>query len=175
MTFVDMSQRTWKKLITIDVTLAWRDCWDGKIREKIRYRILLHPKPGREGHSQRIVRCTRPYSLLTRLCQRVAFPLRERRPFMSRPIQYWFPFHVLGKPLSDFLEQFPFASADVIARHFAISKPTIKDIIDGELGLRRFSRRWLPHSLRESPKADRVGMASDLSTLLRRQVHFFLK
>jgi hypothetical protein len=82
------------------------------------------------------------------------------------------PLDVLGKPLSDFLEEVPFASAGVIAHHVGLSKPTIKDIIERELGLWLFSRSWLPHSLSESRTADRVAMASDLLTLLRGQARF---
>jgi hypothetical protein len=82
------------------------------------------------------------------------------------------PVHVLGKPLSDFLEEFPFASAGVIAQYFLLSKSPIKHIIEREIGLQRFSRRWLWHSLSESQKADRVAMASDLLTLLRGQARF---
>jgi hypothetical protein len=78
----------------------------------------------------------------------------------------------LGKPLSDFLEEFPFANVSLIAQYFGLSKPTIKDIIERELGLRRFSRKWLPHSLSESQKADRVAMATNLLNLLREQAQF---
>jgi hypothetical protein len=84
-----MSQRNGKILITIDMTLAWRDFSDGKIKAKIRYQIPLPQRPERQGHSDRIVRRTRPYSLVTRSSQTVAFPLRERRSFMSKPIQGW--------------------------------------------------------------------------------------
>jgi hypothetical protein len=88
---------------------------------------------------------------------------------MSRLIKAWSPLHVLRKPLSDFPEEFPFASAGVIAQHFDLFQSPIKDIIERELGLRQFSRRWLPHSLSESEKAHRVATASDLLTLLRGQ------
>jgi hypothetical protein len=102
----------------------------------------------------------------------VAFPPRERRFFTSRPIQGWLPLHVLGKPFSDFFEVFPFAILGLIAQHFDLSKSAIKNIIERELGRRRFSRRWLRHSLSESQKADRVPIASDFLTLLRRQARF---
>jgi transposase len=51
------------------------------------------------------------------------------------------PPHVLGKALSDFLEEFPFATAGVIAQNFGQSKHTIKEILQQELGLWRFSRK----------------------------------
>jgi hypothetical protein len=47
--------------------------------------------------------------------------------------------HVLGKALSDFLDEFPSATAGVIAQHFSLSKPTIKEIFQQEFGLQRFS------------------------------------
>jgi hypothetical protein len=36
------------------------------------------------------------------------------------------PPHVLGKALSDLLEEFPLASAGIIAQNFGQSKPTLK-------------------------------------------------
>jgi hypothetical protein len=43
---------------------------------------------------------------------------------------------VLGKALSDFLEEFPFTSAGIIAQNFGQSKPIIKQILKHDLGLR---------------------------------------
>jgi hypothetical protein len=57
------------------------------------------------------------------------------------------PPHVLGKALFDVLEKFPFAIAGIIAQHFDQSMHITKEILQWELGLRRFSRRWIPHSL----------------------------
>jgi hypothetical protein len=45
------------------------------------------------------------------------------------------PPHVLGKALSDFLEEFPFASPAIIAEQFNQSKSTIKENLQQELGL----------------------------------------
>jgi hypothetical protein len=39
------------------------------------------------------------------------------------------PPHILRKILSDFLEEFPFATIGIIAQHFNQSKPTVKEII----------------------------------------------
>jgi hypothetical protein len=44
------------------------------------------------------------------------------------------PHHVLGKALSDFLAEFPFASSDLIAQNFGQFKPVIKQILKRELG-----------------------------------------
>jgi hypothetical protein len=44
--------------------------------------------------------------------------------------------HVLGKALSDFLEEFPLATAGIIAQHFNQSMPTINEILRGSLGSR---------------------------------------
>jgi hypothetical protein len=43
--------------------------------------------------------------------------------------------HILGKALSDFLEEFPFATAGVLEQHFNQSKPTIKEVLQRERGL----------------------------------------
>jgi histone-lysine N-methyltransferase SETMAR len=79
---------------------------------------------------------------------------------------------VLAKALSDFLEEFLFASAAIIAEQFSQSKSTIKEILQRELGLQRFSRRWVPHSLSATLKADRKTMLVDLLSVLRRQPEF---
>jgi hypothetical protein len=39
------------------------------------------------------------------------------------------PSRILSKALSDFLEEFPFATAGIIAQHFGQSKQTIKEIL----------------------------------------------
>jgi hypothetical protein len=39
------------------------------------------------------------------------------------------PPHVLRKALSDFLEEFPFVTAELIAQHFNQSKSTIREIL----------------------------------------------
>jgi hypothetical protein len=82
------------------------------------------------------------------------------------------PRHVLRKPFSDFLKEFSFASAGLIAEHFCFSKPTIKETRERELGLRRFSRRWVTHWLRESPKADRRTIVICILSVLRQQTAF---
>jgi hypothetical protein len=78
--------------------------------------------------------------------------------------------HVLGKTLSDFLEEFPFAREDIVAQNFGQSKPTIKHILKRELGLQRFSRRWVPHSLSESQNDDRKTLAINILSLIRQQM-----
>jgi hypothetical protein len=65
------------------------------------------------------------------------------------------PLHVLVKALSDFLEDFPFAIAKVITSHFNQSKSTIKEILQWEPELQRFSRRWVPHSFSDAQKSIR--------------------
>jgi hypothetical protein len=81
------------------------------------------------------------------------------------------PLHILGKALSDFFEEFPFTTARVIAQHFNQSKYTIKEILQRELGLRRFSRRWVSHSVSEAQKADRTAMTIDMSSVLYQQAN----
>jgi hypothetical protein len=49
-----------------------------------------------------------------------------------------------GPVLQRFLKKFPFASARVMAAHFSVDWATMKIILDRELGLRKFTRGWLP-------------------------------
>jgi hypothetical protein len=45
--------------------------------------------------------------------------------------------------LQRFLKKFPFARAQVMAGNFSVDRSTIKSILDRELGLRKFTRRWV--------------------------------
>jgi hypothetical protein len=77
--------------------------------------------------------------------------------------------HILGKALFDFLDEFHFATAGILAEHFNQSKPTIKETIQRELGLHRFSRRWIQHSLSDPRKIDPKMLATELLSAIRRQ------
>jgi hypothetical protein len=44
------------------------------------------------------------------------------------------PLFTLGPELEAFMQKYPFASARVIAQHFLTTVPTIKDILQRELG-----------------------------------------
>jgi hypothetical protein len=71
------------------------------------------------------------------------------------------PIRILGKVVSDFLEEFPFRTAGFLGEHFNQSKSTIKEILQRELGFHRFSRRWVPHSLSDAQKS--IGEGWQLS------------
>jgi hypothetical protein len=54
------------------------------------------------------------------------------------------PMISLGSALRRFLKKFPFANARVMAGHFSVDRATIESILDRELGLGKFIRRWVP-------------------------------
>jgi hypothetical protein len=62
----------------------------------------------------------------------------------------------LEPQLEAFMQKYQFANARIIAQHFLRTVPTIKDVLQRELGMRTFSRRWVPHFL--SP-AQNVALA----------------
>jgi histone-lysine N-methyltransferase SETMAR len=79
-----------------------------------------------------------------------------------------------GRPFSDLsdairlhLEKFPFTSAKVLAKYFSTSLPTISRILTTHLGLRKFSRRWVPHELTDDQKLSRIQISAELLTSLR--------
>jgi transposase len=76
------------------------------------------------------------------------------------------PLLILGPQLEAMMYKYPFTSARVIAQHFLMTVPTIKDILQGELGIKKFSRRWVPHFLSPAPK---VAHVEALKTILRVQ------
>jgi hypothetical protein len=54
------------------------------------------------------------------------------------------------------MQKYPFASARGIAQHFLTTVPTIRDMLQRELGMRKFSRRWISHFLTLAQKLARV-------------------
>jgi transposase len=66
------------------------------------------------------------------------------------------PLLTFGLQLEVFMQKYPFASARVIAQHFLTTVPTTKNILQRELGMRKFSRRWVPHFLSPAQKVARV-------------------
>jgi hypothetical protein len=76
------------------------------------------------------------------------------------------PLLTLGRQLEAFMQKCPFASAGVIAQHF-LTVPTIKDILQRELGMRKFSRRWVPHFLSPVQKVARVEASKTILRVLQ--------
>jgi hypothetical protein len=66
------------------------------------------------------------------------------------------PLISLDPALQRFLNKFPFANARVMAGHFSVNRATIKGILDRELGLREFTRRWVPYILSAEQKLKRM-------------------
>jgi transposase len=62
------------------------------------------------------------------------------------------PLLTLGPQLEAFMQKYPFASARVIAQNFLTTVPTIKDILQRELGMRKLLRCWMPHFLSPAQK-----------------------
>jgi hypothetical protein len=87
--------------------------------------------------------------------------LQRRRYIVRRPLT------ILGDVVSKFLLKCPFDTANIIAKHFDISVSTVKDLLIRELGLRRFTRRWVPHSPSAAQKRERGTQSRLLLDLLR--------
>jgi hypothetical protein len=64
-----------------------------------------------------------------------------------------------------FLHKYPFISTRIIAKYFLTTASTVKDIHLRELGTRKFSRRWVPHSLSDAQKVGRVEAAKNVKDL----------
>jgi hypothetical protein len=52
-------------------------------------------------------------------------------------------------------------------KHFLMTASTAKEILQGELRLRKFSRRWVPHSLNDPRKFARVDAAKEMLRILQ--------
>jgi hypothetical protein len=73
----------------------------------------------------------------------------------------------LGPQVEAFLQNYPFASARTIAKHFLTTASIVKEILQRELRMRKFSRRWVPHSLSDAQKSARVETAEEISRILQ--------
>jgi hypothetical protein len=54
-----------------------------------------------------------------------------------------------------------------MSTHFRISPPTVKEILGRELGLEKFSRRWVAHLLSDDHQKCRIAGSHELLSLLR--------
>jgi hypothetical protein len=80
----------------------------------------------------------------------------------------------LAGALGAMLEEFPFISCKRLCIHFRIGKSTCLRILHEVLRLKKFNLRWVPHSLDDSQKAERVSLSADLlKILLEDQETFF--
>jgi hypothetical protein len=68
-------------------------------------------------------------------------------------------------PLRSWLD----STAIVIGRHFNESPHIMQEIFQRELGLHKFSRRWVRISFSECQNANRIAKSIDMLTVLRRE------
>jgi transposase len=81
---------------------------------------------------------------------------RTRRPLLT-----------LEPQLAASLQKYLFATARALAQHFLTSVPTIKEILQRELGLKEFSRRWVPHFLSPTQNVAHVEALTKMLRILR--------
>jgi hypothetical protein len=74
----------------------------------------------------------------------------------------------LAPQVETFLQMYPLARSRIIMKHSRTAAFTVKEILQRELGMRKFSRRWVPHSLSDAQKIARVEAAKDMLRILRR-------
>jgi hypothetical protein len=73
----------------------------------------------------------------------------------------------IGPQLKALLEKYPFSSSRVIAQHFLVTIPTVKEILQRELRMRKFSRSWVPYLLSEGQNIAPVEAAKEMLTTLQ--------
>jgi transposase len=64
--------------------------------------------------------------------------------------------HDLGQAIRSMLVERPFTSCKVLCRHFRVAKGTCLRILHDELGLKKLHLRWVPHTLDQAGKNERV-------------------
>jgi hypothetical protein len=80
------------------------------------------------------------------------------------------PLLTLGSQLEVFMQKYPFASARVIAEHFLMTVPAIKDVLQRELGMRKFPRCWMPHFLSSARKLLASKHQNNIASSARRGI-----
>jgi hypothetical protein len=75
----------------------------------------------------------------------------------------------LGPQVEAFLQNYPCASACIFAKHFLTTSLTVKEILQKELGMRKFSRRWVHYSSSDAQKVARVETAKEVLRICRSQ------
>jgi hypothetical protein len=82
---------------------------------------------------------------------------------LSRPAK---PFTDLAGPFYLFLQVCPLADARILSRHFNVCPATVRKVLARDLGLQKFTRQWVPHTLSEPQKIKRVEASIDLIQIL---------
>jgi hypothetical protein len=65
-----------------------------------------------------------------------------------------------------FLQDYPFATAHMLSRHFSVCATTVKDILARDLGLKKLTPRSVPHTLSGPQKAKRIEASTELLQIL---------
>jgi hypothetical protein len=77
------------------------------------------------------------------------------------------PLLTLGPSVVAFVQKHPFANARKIAKHFLTTPYAVKEMLQRELGMRKFSRRWVSHSLSDAQKAACLEAAKETLMILQ--------
>jgi hypothetical protein len=72
----------------------------------------------------------------------------------------------LAEPFRLFLQNYPFASARMLSRHFSVCATNAKEILVRDLSSKKFTRRWVPYTLSDLQKAMRVEASNELLQIL---------
>jgi hypothetical protein len=73
----------------------------------------------------------------------------------------------LGPHVEVFLQKYLFVNAWIIAKHFLATASTVEEIHQGELRMRKFSRRWVLHSLSDAQKTARFETVKNVKDFAR--------
>jgi hypothetical protein len=76
------------------------------------------------------------------------------------------PLTNLAEPFRLARQDYPFASARVLSRHFGVCATTVKDLLARNLGLKLFIRRWVPHTPSVPQQVKRVEASIELLQIL---------
>jgi hypothetical protein len=65
-----------------------------------------------------------------------------------------------------FLQDYPFATGRMLSRYFGVCAATVKDILARDLGLKKLTRRRVPHTLSGLQKVKKIEASTELLQIL---------
>jgi hypothetical protein len=98
--------------------------------------------------------------------QELAQEIEVRQIVQRRRRTAWKTSDLFGSGSSAFSVEVSLRECLIMTRHFSVDRAIIKSILDWELSLRKFTRRWMTHILSAEEKMRRVTESQSLLTIL---------
>jgi histone-lysine N-methyltransferase SETMAR len=138
-----------------------------KIRTARRNQISVDERARSQAHSRKLSRVLGDNCYTPAAIERWLARFREGDLSWAGHSRLDRPVIDISECLHSFLDKFPFASANMMYKYFRMVRGIIMAILQRDIGLKKFSRRWAPHQFSSSQKTDHVNYSRALLHLLQ--------